>query len=130
MEKSSKVLTLTLQKKWFDLILSGEKREEYREVKMHWINQFVSNKFGLGAKRREKEIVELILTNKEHYSNNRLNTYDYVRFINGYGEDKPQFIIECKGMTIGIGKESWGAPDYPVFKISLGNIIEKKNINS
>ena len=31
-----KYLQLTLKKKWFDLILSGEKKEEYREIKPYW----------------------------------------------------------------------------------------------
>lgn len=31
-----RVLHLTLKKKWFDMIASGEKREEYREVKPYW----------------------------------------------------------------------------------------------
>jgi len=31
-----KVLHLTLKKKWFDMIASGEKSEEYRELKPYW----------------------------------------------------------------------------------------------
>jgi aminoglycoside phosphotransferase (APT) family kinase protein len=31
-----KILHLTLKKKWFDKILSGEKKEEYREIKPYW----------------------------------------------------------------------------------------------
>ena len=31
-----KILHLTLKKKWFDMIASGEKREEYREIKPYW----------------------------------------------------------------------------------------------
>ena len=31
-----KVLHLTLKKQWFDMIASGEKREEYREIKKYW----------------------------------------------------------------------------------------------
>jgi len=31
-----KILHLTLKKKWFDMIASGEKREEYRELKQYW----------------------------------------------------------------------------------------------
>ena len=30
------ILHLTLKKKWFDMIASGEKREEYREIKPYW----------------------------------------------------------------------------------------------
>ncbi len=32
----SRVLHLTLKKKWFDMIASGQKREEYREMKPYW----------------------------------------------------------------------------------------------
>ena len=31
-----RILHLTLKKKWFDLIASGVKREEYREMKAYW----------------------------------------------------------------------------------------------
>jgi len=34
-----KILHLTLKKKWFDMIASGEKREEYREIKPYWIKR-------------------------------------------------------------------------------------------
>ena len=31
-----RILHLTLKKQWFDMIKSGEKREEYREIKPYW----------------------------------------------------------------------------------------------
>ena len=34
------ILPLTLNKKWFDMILSGVKKEEYREIKPYWIKRF------------------------------------------------------------------------------------------
>jgi len=34
-----KVLHMTLKKQWFDMIASGEKKEEYREIKPYWINR-------------------------------------------------------------------------------------------
>ena len=33
-------LQLTLKKKWFDLIKSGQKQEEYREIKPYWSKRF------------------------------------------------------------------------------------------
>lgn len=36
-------LKLTLKKKWFDMIASGEKKEEYREIKPYWIKRFIWN---------------------------------------------------------------------------------------
>ena len=34
-----KILQLTIKKKWFDLIKSGIKTEEYREIKPYFINR-------------------------------------------------------------------------------------------
>ena len=34
------MLTLPIKKKWFDMILSGEKKEEYREIKPYWFIRF------------------------------------------------------------------------------------------
>ena len=31
------MLTLPIKKKWFDMILSGEKKEEYREIKPYYV---------------------------------------------------------------------------------------------
>lgn len=37
---NSTVLTLTLKKEWFDMIASGIKTEEYREIKQYWTTRF------------------------------------------------------------------------------------------
>lgn len=34
-------LHLSLQKRWFDMIASGEKREEYREFSPYWIKRLI-----------------------------------------------------------------------------------------
>lgn len=34
------MLILTLKKKWFDMIRSGEKKEEYREIKPYYTSRF------------------------------------------------------------------------------------------
>ena len=39
-----KVLTLTVSKQWFDMILAGEKKEEYRAIKSYWINRLLQEK--------------------------------------------------------------------------------------
>lgn len=35
-----KTLHLTLNKKWFDMIAAGVKKEEYREIKPYWERRF------------------------------------------------------------------------------------------
>lgn len=34
--KTKKVLTITVSKQWFDMIVAGEKTEAYREIKGYW----------------------------------------------------------------------------------------------
>ena len=88
-------LILPIKKKWFDRILSGDKKEEYRENKYYWI------------KRLEK----IIFHNKSCVMN--------IKFVNGYGKDRPYFIARCK-VSFGFGQKEWGADpnkEYLVFKI-------------
>lgn len=40
MKKSNTTLTLSLNKKWFNMIKSGAKKEEYREIKPHYLELF------------------------------------------------------------------------------------------
>jgi hypothetical protein len=95
------VLNLTLKKKWFDMILSGEKKHEYREMKKYWDDRLINR-----------------------------NSYDAVCFVNGYGHDKPAFTIELKDIVVATGNEAWGAvKDVEYYVLLLGNIISKRNIN-
>lgn len=58
------ILNLTIEKKWFDMILSGEKKEEYRDIKPFYDNRFkkeytkvkLTNGYG---KHRPSVILEL-----------------------------------------------------------------------
>lgn len=38
-----KVLNLVVSKKWFNMIVSGAKNEEYREIKPYWIRRLTTN---------------------------------------------------------------------------------------
>ena len=92
------MLTLPIKKKWFDMIKSGEKKEEYRELKPYYASRFLHY------------IVAQKVTP---------NITNYVLFRNGYGKDKPT--IKC-GVKIskGFGKLEWGAKyleEYYVLKI-------------
>ena len=35
---------------------------------------------------------------------------------------------ECKGVVVDEGKREWGAPNYRVFVIKLGKLINTKNV--
>lgn len=90
-----KVLYLILKKRWFDMIATGEKKEEYREMKPYW---------------------EKRLCNK---------SFDFVVFRNGYAKNAPTITKRVKSITTGVGKLKWGAPMAErVFIIELGETVE------
>ena len=96
-----KVLHLTLKKKWFDMIASGEKKEEYREPKDYWFKR---------------------LTNDTYPITHKL--FDVVQFKNGYAKNAPTITVEFKGIVIGKAKPEWSDNwQGSVFAIKLGNII-------
>jgi len=89
-----KVLHLTLKKKWFDMILSGQKKEEYREMKPYWSHRLLNKSF------------------------------DVICFRNGYRKDAPAFTIEFIKLLSGLGIVEWGAPEKePVYILELGKIL-------
>jgi len=112
-----KILHLTLKKKWFDMIASGEKPEEYREMKPYWI-------------KRLSHYGEYIAEMNGIYFGHETRKFDFVKFRSGYATDAPTLLIECHGIERGIGNPAWGAPEYPVFIIKLGKIIEESNARS
>lgn len=78
--KADKILHLTLKKKWFDMILSGEKTDEYREIKPYWTKRLIPKK------------------------------HTHICFTNGYGKNRPSFIIKYPELWQGFGLTRWGAP--------------------
>ena len=105
--KNKPVLHLNLKKKWFDMILSGEKKEEYRETKPYWDRIFFS---GFGA----------ILIKEICYKPEDI----IICFSNGYAKDRRQFYIKCNGLKRGFGLEKWGAEkDKIYYVLKLGSIV-------
>ena len=45
MTKDNKILHLVLKRNWWDMIASGEKKEEYREVGHDWATRLLDNKY-------------------------------------------------------------------------------------
>lgn len=108
-----RILHLSLKKEPFAVMITGEKQEEFRK-NSEWIRSRLIDQLG-----NEKE-------------------YDFIKFVNGYGSDKPYFVceyggfMECymnvsernysNGLTInGIGKGD--------FIIYCGDIVERGNLN-
>lgn len=127
-----RILRQTLTRQWFDLILKGEKLEEYREIKKHWIQRLTWNEFHKDA-TCINSLKDAIYENSERTGWKKMESvfchFDAIEFTNGYGNHMPKILIECKGINIGRGKPEWGAPtDRDVFIEQLGKILETKNI--
>ncbi|MCE7997054.1 MAG: ASCH domain-containing protein [Roseivirga sp.] len=106
------VFHLNLIRKWFDMIRSGEKPEEYREITAYWRKRF-----------------------KKHSHIHVGSTWwpcDKVRviFSNGYAKDRDQFEARVTGMRFNSeGKPEWGAEpgkEYFVLEVEVIGDFEKK----
>lgn len=96
------MIILPIKKRWFDMIMSGEKREEYREIKPYWQKRF-SKVFCMDP------ITHAPCGQDAHE----------VMLKNGYREDSPSIIALCT-LSIKTGREEWGAEpgkDYLVLEI-------------
>lgn len=95
----NETLRLPIKGRWFDKCVSGEKPEEYREIKPHY-NSRLKNKDGTFKK------------------------FKYVELINGYGNRCPRAVFECLGISEGLGDTKLGAPFVYCYIISLGKMIK------
>ena len=110
-------VTLPIKKKWFDMILSGEKKEEYREIKPYWTTRI----YRAFSKKYPK--------NTPSYDFFSEDPFMTVKFINGYGGDKPYFIACCRIEKRKGGNPNWGAEPsslYYIFRII--EIIDQGNL--
>ena len=111
------MLTLPIKKKWFNMILSGEKKEEYREIKPYYTSRFIKV---LGFPKSERDDVKELLSRME-----TMKSFKIV-FRNGYAAKSPSIIADCY-ISIGPGKPEWGAEpgkDYYILKIQALRIRE------
>ena len=124
----AKFLHLPMKKKWYDMVLSGEKRQEYRLVKPHWEKR-IRNWIRANIPDRAGDTTIILCGDKERDTERRLP----ICFINGYGKDAPRFIGYCYCVEIrriGLQKK-WGEGEYdgiPHFVLHLGH-IEKESVN-
>ena len=98
MEK--KVLTLTVSKLWFNMIVAGRKTEEYREIKPYWASRLVNQQAESGEVLFDEFGGYSTVIGKLEYK-----PYTHVLFINGYGNDKPRVEKEIESISIGKPKK-------------------------
>lgn len=111
------MLILPIKKIWFDMILSGEKRDEYREIKDYWTVRITH---WLGFQRGESETVLELLK-----SQGTIKAKPVV-LQNGYGSKARQVEVMCT-LSIGTGKKEWGAePGTEYYRFHIQNILRKE----
>lgn len=121
------MLTLPIKKKWFDMILSGEKKEEYREIKPHWEVR-IQNAFGavISIKPTSTLICPYydILQGEDVPECIRKDAIQPVMFRNGYGRNAKCFVARCS-VRVGKGKPEWGAePGKQYFVLTIHSIAK------
>ena len=103
------VVHLSTNAKWFEMIHAGIKTVDYREI-----NQFNAKLFARGQ----------IRLNGTAYQDYQVNICLHL----GYGRNRPTMLLECEGLSIGVGKPEWGAePNIPYYRLCLGKILAVEN---
>ena len=103
-----KVLTLTVSKQWFDMIVADEKTEEYREIKPYWVARLFQNNSNIvDMKYLSSGFAGRTDLLKKYIDAQRivLKHYTHALFINGYRKDSPRIEKEIESITIGKPKK-------------------------
>lgn len=104
------MLVLPIKKKWFDMIVSGEKKEEYREIKPYYDSRFKN-----------------FMPRSTNFKNEYIAATFFVVFRNGYDYSSPSVKCKCT-VDIETGKKEWGAiPGQQYYVLKILEIMEVRN---
>lgn len=93
------MLTLPIKRKWFDMIASGEKKEEYRDRSPYYrarLDKYFAKEF-------------------------------YIKLRAGYSSNCPYIVCRCF-LSVGKGKKEWGAPDKDVYILTITRIYRLEHV--
>ena len=100
------MIILHLKKKWFDLIKSGEKKEEYRNITDYYLKRLAPGYTVLYGPPG------FVFFNKDTHQMTKILAIENIKLVLGYpkkdNKDK-EIIIKKALLSIGMGKEEWGA---------------------
>lgn len=104
------MLVLPIKKKWFDMIVNGEKKEEYREIKPYYESRF-----------------KRYMPRPTNFRNEYIAAQFDIVFRNGYEYNSPSVRCACI-VDIGTGKKEWGAvPGQRYYVLKILEILEVRN---
>lgn len=118
-EKSA-TLDLVLKVRWYEMIESGEKREEYRKIGAFWSKRLIASP---DATKRDSGVPAREYGDFTINSGAAFRDFAFVRFHRAYTSTTMTFAVD--GIEIGEGNPEWGAiPGVKYFVIKIGNRIK------
>lgn len=106
---------LNLHKVWFDLIASGRKKEEYREITPYWVNRLMN------ARKNYKERLPHLRADYTPKDNR-----SWIIFQNGYQKNARTMGVELLKLSIDYPVPAWCPPETDllkkVFVLKLGPV--------
>ena len=127
----AKILDLPLKKEWYEMIESGIKKEEYREIKPYWLKrlfrviQYINK--NANYENVDSDCAEFYANNLDFLEADfnlggfQIKDFTHVRF--RYGYTKRTMTYEIDKISIGVGNPEWGAPKENVIIISIGKKV-------
>lgn len=109
LKMKKKTLTLNVSKQWFDMIVTGEKTEEYRVIKPYWVTRLFQNNSNVADVKDLASCLAGRTDLLKGYINTQriiLKPYTHVLFVKGYPKgNKPSIEKEIESITIGKPKK-------------------------
>ena len=135
MAKDNKTLHLVLKRKWWEMIESGEKKEEYRDFTPFYIKRLCDNP----CFNKQGEIIECKIIDKwtldtcekrgidlkTAWADGNIIPKDYSSVTFHFGYTNKTMVYSVKDISVGEGRTEWGAENgKEYFIIKLGERIE------
>ena len=116
-------MILPIKKQWFDMIKSGIKKEEYRDLSHYYAVRF-ANMINPNQKHDDDSIRIFI---DECRSGKYLHGDEFLVTIrNGYSATSPTLTMYCN-LSVGTGKEEWGVVEGVEYFVLHINRIEDED---
>ena len=135
MAKDNKTLHLVLKRKWWDMIASGEKKEEYRDFTPFYVKRLCDNPcFNKQGEIIERNIIDKWTLDacekrgidlKTAWANGNIIPKDYSSVTFHFGYTNKTMVYSVKDISVGEGRTEWGAETgKEYFIIKLGERID------